>query len=193
MQRRNPVLDLESAVVTTQGGVTTIPLDRSQHQLVLSHQRMPLRLITFSLIAVITLGACGQNQTKQSGSVCDLPKDLQSLSGTYTADNIGINKLGKHIGTTTLTITVDSDGVIEGSRSWSSASHQGHTKEGVTTSGDTETVIGVIHPQTCEIGLAEFGETGSYRGRYLANGTIDLLLIESGDAPLAIRNTYRRQ
>ena len=29
---------------------------------------------TFSLIAVITLGACGQNQAKQSGSVCDLPK-----------------------------------------------------------------------------------------------------------------------
>ena len=154
---------------------------------------MSLRPIALSLIAAMTLAACGQEPKKLSASTCELPRDLQSLSGTYTAENIGINKLGKHIGTTTLTITVDSDGVIEGSRSWSSASHQGHTKDGDTTSGDTETVIGVIHPQTCEIGLAEFGETGSYRGRYLANGTIDLLLIESGDAPLATRNTYRRQ
>ena len=154
---------------------------------------MSLRPITLSLIAVITLSAGGQGQTKRSSSVCELPNDLQSLSGTYTADNIGINKLGKHIGTTTLTISVDSDGVIEGSRSWTSASHRGHTKDGVTTSGDTETVIGVINPQTCEIGLAEFGESGTYRGRHLANGTIDLLLIQSGDAPVAIRNTYRRQ
>ena len=154
---------------------------------------MSLRPIALSLIAVITLTACGHEQKKRSASLCELPKDLQSLSGTYTAENIGINKLGKHIGTTTLSISVDSDGVIEGSRSWSSASHQGHTKDGVATSGDTETVIGVIHPQTCEIGLAEFGETGSYRGRYLGDGAIDLLLIESGEAPLAIRNTYRRQ
>ena len=153
---------------------------------------MSLRPITLSLIAVITLSAGGQGQTKRSSSVCELPNDLQSLSGTYTADNIGINKLGKHIGTTTLTITVDSDGVIEGSRSWRSSSHQGHTEHGETTSGDTESVIGVIHPETCDIGLAEFGETGTYRGRYLNNGAIDLLLIESGKAPLALRNTYRR-
>ena len=124
---------------------------------------------------------------------CDLPEDLQSLSGTYAAENIGINKLGKHIGITTLSITVDSDGVITGSRSWSSSSHQGHTKDGTTTNGDTEAVIGVIHPQTCEIGLAESGETGTYSGRYRVDGTIELLLIQSGEAPVVIRNTYRRQ
>ena len=154
---------------------------------------MFLRPIALSLIAAMTLTGCGQGAKELSADRCQLPEDLQSLSGTYTAENIGINKLGKHIGTTTLTITVDPDGVIEGSRSWSSASHQGHTKDGVTTNGDTETVIGVIHPQTCEIGLAEFGESGIYRGRYLADGTIDLLLIESGEAPLALRMTYRLQ
>ena len=88
---------------------------------------------------------------------------------------------------------MDSDGIIEGSRSWRSASHQEHTKDGVTTSVNNETVIGVIHPQTCEIGLAEVGETGSYHGRYLDNGTIELLLVESGNTALAIRNTYRCQ
>ena len=153
---------------------------------------MSLRPIAFSLIAAITLSACGQEVTKQQTNACELPEDLRTISGTYTAENIGINKLGKHIGTTTLTITVDSDGVIEGSRSWRSSSHQGHTEHGETTSGDTESVIGVIHPETCDIGLAEFGETGTYRGQYLNNGAIDLLLIESGKAPLALRNTYRR-
>ena len=54
-------------------------------------------------------------------------------------------------------------------------------------------MIGVIHPQTCEIGLAESGETGTYSGRDRVDGTIELLLIQSGEAPVVIRNTYRRQ
>ena len=45
-------------------------------------------------------------------------------------------------------------------------------------------LIGVIHPQTCEIGLAEFAETDSYQGRYRADGAIELLLSQSDEAPV---------
>ena len=154
---------------------------------------MSLRPFALSLIAAITLIGCGKGAQNPSALGCELPEKLQALSGTYADKDIGINKLGKHIGNSTLTITVDNDGVIEGSLRWSSSSHQGHTKEGELTSSDTENVIGLIHPQTCEIGLAEYGETGSYRGRYRADGAIELLLIQSGEAPVVIRNTYRRQ
>jgi hypothetical protein len=124
---------------------------------------------------------------------CKPPSDLRSISGNYTSENIGINQLGKHIGTSTLSINVDSDGVIRGERGWSSESHKGHKADGTPTGSEKETVLGVIDPQDCEIGLAEKGETGIYRGRLLQDGSIDLILIASGDYPLAIRNRYTRE
>ena len=150
---------------------------------------------TLLLLAVaVALGACNTNPSgQQLNSSCQPPSDLSSLSGTYTAENIGINKSGKHSGTSTLSIAVDRDGVISGERTWSSKTHQGYTIDGTATNSDKEPVIGVIDPADCEIGLAEKGETGSYRGRLLSDGSIDLILIDSGDAPLAIRNRYERQ
>jgi hypothetical protein len=50
----------------------------------------------------------------------------------------------------------------------------------------------VIHPQISEIVLAKFAETGSYQGRYRADGAIELLLIQSDEAPVVIRNTHWR-
>jgi hypothetical protein len=53
--------------------------------------------------------------------------------------------------------------------------------------------IAVIHPPTCEIGLAEFSETGSYQARYRSDGAIELLQIQSDAAPVVIRNIDWRQ
>jgi len=41
--------------------------------------------------------------------------------------------------------------------------------------------------------LAEYGESGTYRGRLLPDGSIDLVLVESGGLPVVIRNHYVKQ
>jgi hypothetical protein len=78
-------------------------------------------------------------------------------------------------------------------RGWASESHKGHKADGTPTSGEKEPVLGVIAPQDCDIGRAEKGETGIYRVRLLPDGSIDVILIASGDYPLAIRNRYTRE
>lgn len=143
------------------------------------------------LVCLTAISACNTKSAKTSRDTnCVLPANLSKLSGTYQAKNIGINKLGKHEGTTQLSIMVDKDGVINGKRSWESTTHSGHEQDGSVTNGDTEKVIGVLDPFDCEIGLAEYGESGTYRGRLLPDGSIDLVLIESGEFPVVIRNHY---
>lgn len=124
---------------------------------------------------------------------CRPPANLKSLSGTYSAKNIGINKYGKHVGTTTLIIDVDEDGVITGQRSWSSDDHRGHDASGQPVSRDQERLIGVFDSNDCEFGFADEKEHSIYRGRLLADGSIDLILIASGSRPLALINHYQRK
>jgi len=149
--------------------------------------------LSLSLLSCIALAACSTTTTQTNVSTCSAPQALTQLSGVYEADNIGINKLGKHIGTSTLTLDVDPDGVIQGSRSWSSDKHQGHTADGTITKGDSEELIGVVDASTCAIGLADIDELGTYRGQLRSDGAIDLILLAPGEHPLAIRNTYKRR
>ena len=96
------------------------------------------------------------------------------------------------MGLSTLSIEVDNDGVISGTRSWESATNPGHTEDGKLTKAHDEKVIGVLDPFDCEIGLAEYNELGIYRGRLMPDGSIDIILIESGKRPVAIRNHYKK-
>ncbi len=143
------------------------------------------------LLICITASACGTKAMRDTR--CVPPTDLTTLSGTYQAKNIGINSLGKHEGTSKLSIVVDADGIISGKRSWESSAHFGHEEDGSVANGDTEKVIGILDPLDCEIGLAEYGESGTYRGRLLPDGSIDLVLVESGALPVVIRNHYVKQ
>ena len=133
-----------------------------------------------------------QNDQKLGGISCKPPTNLSELSGLYSAKNIGINSIGKHIGTSTLSINVDVDGVINGTRSWESQAHSGHTDDGRLTKSHVEKIIGVVDPFDCEIGLAEYDEPGTYRGRLLPDGAIDIILVQSGTHPVVIRNHYKK-
>ena len=154
---------------------------------------MSTRILCCLLLAA-SVSACGiQNHKKPGGISCNPPTNLSELSGLYSAKNIGINSIGKHIGTSTLSINVDVDGVINGTRSWESQTHSGHTDDGRLTKSQVEKIIGVIDPFDCEIGLAEYDEPGTYRGRLLPDGSIDIILVQSGKQPVAIRNHYKKK
>jgi len=147
-----------------------------------------------SLLCTCALAsACSIKTTRERVSTsCQPPSDLSTLTGSYSSENIGINSNGKHLGESELSITVDADGVFSGERSWSSDRHSGHSKDGTIIKGDKEKVIGVIDPNDCQIGIAEFGESGNYNGRLLPDGSIDLILIQSGAKPVVMRNLYQK-
>lgn len=147
----------------------------------------------FWLLILSSVSACSlqKDQTLRDIS-CKPPTNLSEISGLYSAKNIGINSIGKHIGISTLSIEVDNDGVISGTRSWESATNPGHTEDGKLTKAQAERIIGVVDPFDCEIGLAEYNEPGSYRGRLMQDGSIDIILIQSGKRPVAIRNHYKK-
>ena len=147
-----------------------------------------------SLVCICALAsACSIKTTQGSETAsCQPPADLSTLSGSYSSKNIGINSKGKHLGDSELSITVDADGVFSGERSWSSERHSGHSMDGTLTKGDTEKIIGVIDPNDCQIGIAEFGESGHYNGRLQPDGSIDLILVQSGTKPVVMRNQYQK-
>ena len=154
---------------------------------------MDSKTIASLLCTFVLASACSINSTPESKTAsCQLPSDLSTLTGSYSSENIGINSNGKHLGDSKLSITVDADGVFSGERSWSSERHSGHSKNGAITKGDTEKIIGVINPKNCQIGIAEFGESGHYNGQLLFDGSIDLILVQSGDKPVVMRNRYQK-
>ena len=147
----------------------------------------------FWLLVLGSVSACTLQKDQSLRNIsCKPPKNLSEISGLYSAENIGINSIGKHIGISTLSIEVDNDGVISGTRSWESATDSGHTEDGKLTKAHVEKVIGVVDPFDCEIGLADINEPGSYRGRLMQDGSIDIILIQSGKRPVAIRNHYKK-
>ena len=151
-----------------------------------------MRTIYWLLLAG-SVSACGIEKHQTIADIsCKPPINLSELSGIYSAQNIGINSIGKHVGTSMLSINVDNDGVITGTRSWESPTHSGHTDDGKVTKAHAEKIIGVVDPFDCEIGLAEYDEPGIYRGRLLPDGSIDMILLQSGNKPVAIRNHYKK-
>ena len=145
------------------------------------------------LLLVGSVSACGvQKDQAPRDTSCKPPADLSEISGQYSAVNIGINSIGKHVGVSKLSIDVDNDGVISGTRSWESKTNAGHKEDGTLTKSHVEEIIGVVDPFDCEIGLAEYDEDGSYRGRLMPDGSIDIILVQSGKRPVAVRNHYKR-
>lgn len=143
--------------------------------------------------AATVVSGCSTNKDRVARDApCKPLSDLTTLSGSYSSENIGINSNGKHQGTSKLMIEVDTDGVITGERSWESTIHSGHTKDGQITKSDSEKIIGVIDPYSCQIGMAEFEESGNYNGRLLNDGSIELVLVQSGERPVVIRNHYKK-
>ena len=90
-----------------------------------------------------------------------------------------------------LKLTVDSDGHIQGQKSWGLEEGHGYrASDGALTKSDTEDVIGII--QNCEIALAENLENGMHRGKLLADGSIQLIMIQPGSKPVVIFEDLKR-
>mgnify|MGYP004209948817 FL=1 len=88
-----------------------------------------------------------------------------------------ISEHGKKFGSSTLDLKVDESGVITGTYAWETSDGHGNDSTGKKVQEDSEAVIGVFDSRDCEIGLAETNESGSFRGRLLPVGKIDLILI----------------
>ena len=141
-------------------------------------------LIIFPLLLAVT--ACtGNSDSSMHRISCNPPANLADLSGKYTSEMIAISDHGKKTGSSTLDIKVDEIGVISGKYSWKASDGFGNKINGQKVQEDSENVIGVFDPRDCEIGLAETAENGSFRGRLLSDGKIDLILIEPGVHPAA--------
>lgn len=153
-------------------------------------------MIRLCILAGLTAGLAGCQSAGPHGQgmpeACQPSGDLATLSGTYAARDIGINSRGKHSGSSTLSLAVDRDGVITAERRWTSAVHSGHTRDGAETRSDSERLIGIVDRHDCTISLVETAENGHYQGRLLADGSINLMLLQPGGRPVVILNRYQR-
>ena len=140
--------------------------------------------IIFPFLLAVTACA-GNNDSAMKDISCNPPQDLSELSGKYISKMTAISEHGKKMGDSTIDIKVDKDGVIAGSYSWETSEGHGNDSTGEKVQTDSEKIIGVIDPRDCEVGLAETSESGSFRGRLLSDGKIELILIEPGEHPVA--------
>ena len=126
------------------------------------------------------------------GHSCNQPANLSTLSGIYTStDKVAINSSGPIRSITELSLNVNSDGHIDGKKTWKLSTGFGHkAADGTKTKGDTETLIGVI--KDCEFAFAETKENGIYLGRLLNDGTIRLTMIQSGVKPVVHIENLRK-
>ena len=147
--------------------------------------------IAFPIFLIIT--ACARNSDSSMNTItCNPPQNPSTLSGKYNSQMTAISEHGKKFGSSTLDLKVDESGIITGTYAWETSDGHGNDSTGKKVQEDSEAVIGVFDSRDCEIGLAETNESGSFRGRLLPDGKIDLILIEPGDHPVAKLFSFER-
>ena len=119
------------------------------------------------------------------GSGCQPHYAHDEFIGTWRGTGHTINSRGKSYTKKFIKIDIDENGLVEGRSGWElidgSGGHDGQTPT-VTAS---EEVIGVFDPQLGELNLVETREHGILKGTILDRDRIRMVLVQSGDKPVA--------
>ena len=154
---------------------------------------MSKNVVLLGIPFLLAITACSpEQQVSHNDTACIAPKDVASLTGTYSAPMIAITGHGKKKGSSLLELVVDSSGVVSGTYSWEATEGHGDDDAGQKVRKDSEEIIGVFDARDCEFGLAETKETGIFRGRLLPDRTLDLILVEPGTQPAVKLLRYKK-
>jgi len=154
---------------------------------------MSKSVVLLGIPFLLAITACSpEQQVSHNDMACIAPKDVASLTGTYSAPMIAITGHGKKEGSSLLELVVDSSGVVSGTYSWEATEGHGDDDAGQKVRKDSEEIIGVFDARDCEFGLAETKETGIFRGRLLPDRTLDLILVEPGTQPAVKLLRYKK-
>lgn len=151
-----------------------------------------------SLFFFLALAACqptAQAQARHAlarGASCQPPADLSSLSGVWQASSHRVSR-GHNSGTSasTLTLQVDANGHVKGTRSWKSPNH-GLNSAGQKVNVDSENVIGLFDHATCRMVLVETAEAGTIQAELMPDGSLSFILSQPGPDAVVVIGTYRR-
>ena len=116
---------------------------------------------------------------------CQPKYSHHEMTGTWRGTGHTINSRGKSLTQKFLVIEIDENGLVDGTSGWElvtgSGGHDGETPT-VTAS---EEVIGVFDPQVGELHLVETREHGILNGTILDRDRIRMVLVQSGEKPVA--------
>ena len=129
-------------------------------------------VLTLVLIPLAALAGCTPNYK------------ATDLDGIWIGQDQTINSRGKSLTTKTVTLTVDGDGLISGTTSWTLITGAGGNHEEKDVVKDAENVIGVFRPETGEFYLAETQENGFWRGELVNRNKLRAFLIQTGEKPV---------
>ena len=136
---------------------------------------MHTKLTPALLVATVIAGILG----------CQPKYSHHEMTGTWRGTGHTINSRGKSLTEKFLVIEIDENGLVDGTAGWElvegSGGHDGETPT-VTAS---EEVIGVFDSDTGKLHLVEMREHGILTGQILDRDRIRMVLVQSGEKPVA--------
>ena len=124
---------------------------------------------------------------------CTTSFRTSDLDGTWTGRDYTINSRGHSLTSKEVVLTVDDNGLITGSTSWTLLDGAGGNDGETPVASDTEDIIGVFDPTSGEFYLVETNESGFWRGRMVSRDRIQAFLVQPGEKPVAATIQLQRR
>ena len=131
--------------------------------------------ITALLAATLTAGLLG----------CQKKYTHHDMTGTWRGSGHTINSRGKSFTHKVLVIEIDEDGLVEGTSGWELVNGRGGHDGELPAASDSEEVIGVFDSDSGKLHLVEMREHGILTGQVLDLDRIRMVLVQSGEKPVA--------
>lgn len=129
-------------------------------------------------LGIVTLITCLSNG-------CQTHYAHDEFTGTWRGTGHTINSRGKQLTKKFISIEIDENGLVEGRSGWELVDGSGGHDGDTPTITASEEVIGVFDPEDGELNLVETREHGILRGTVLDRDRIKMVLVQSGEKPVA--------
>ena len=123
---------------------------------------------------------------------CQQKVTHEHVTGTWRGPSHSINSRGKNQTHKVIVLTVDEDGLVEGTSGWELIDGPGGHNGTATSTGDTDQIIGVYDADSGRLHLVEMEEHGHLRGRIIDTTHIEMVLVQAGEKPVASKFTLTR-
>lgn len=116
---------------------------------------------------------------------CQPKYSHHEMTGTWRGTGHTINSKGKSLTQKFLVIQIDEDGLVDGTSGWELVTGSGGYDGEIPTVSASEEVIGVFDSDTGTLHLVEMREHGILTGQILDHDRIRMVLVQSGEKPVA--------